>query len=360
MATTVADALALQTVKYTNVAAAGLLIFDYCITFGDEVLWTIGRRWGIPSFMFIMSRYAPFIGATMTAYAGVKSRQGENCIPFNNISNAAHFVGIIGSEVLLLLRTYIFWECSKKFLAVMVPFSVLFSIMAVVFGVAPIPFGIPGSSPACILEGSRSSTLPYGVLLLYELAAHFIGIIASEGHMLLRTYIFWSCNRKFLAVMLPFSLVASILAVVLDTAPISFSTQEVLPPCVLEGSRTSTLPYGVLLLYELVLMALTIFKRYRKYQNLHSSAVKALYRDGVLYMICITLMSIANVVVIAALPMAYSELLNTPQMVIHSVLASRILFNLQDATENRMQETNHLSLSSPYFELRSGIEGVDV
>ncbi|OJA19846.1 hypothetical protein AZE42_09369 [Rhizopogon vesiculosus] len=279
---TVADALALQTVKYTNVAAVGLLVFDYCITFGDEVRWTLRRSWGVPAVMFILSRYAPFIGAPMTAYYGVKSQifypELTQCTTFNDISNGAHFIGIIG----------------------------------------------------------------------------------SEGLMLLRTYIFWGCSRKFLAVMLPFSLVAIIVAVVVDTQPISFGTPRVSQSCILEGPRASTLPYGVLLLYELVLMALTIFKRYRKYQNLHSSAVKALYRDGVLYMICITLISIANIVVIAALPMAYSELLNTPQIVIHSVLASRILFNLQDATENRRQETNHFSLSSPYFDLPSGIEGVNV
>ncbi|OAX33057.1 hypothetical protein K503DRAFT_556784 [Rhizopogon vinicolor AM-OR11-026] len=276
MATTVADVLVLQIVKYTNVAAAGLLIFDYCITFGDEVLWTIGRRWGIPSFVFIMSRYAPFIGAAMTAYAGVKSRQGENCIPFNNISNAAHFVGIIGSEVLLLLRTYIFWECSKKFLVVMVPFSVLFSIMAVVFGTAPIPFGIPGSSPACILEGSRSSTLPYGVLLLYEL----------------------------------------------------------------------------------VLMALTLFKRYHHFKNFRSSVIQALYHDGILYMICITLITTTNVVIDAALPAVYSDLLNTPQVVIHSVLASRILFNLRNTANNLGDEP--IFVSSPNFRIPSQFESVEV
>ncbi|OAX31723.1 hypothetical protein K503DRAFT_870510 [Rhizopogon vinicolor AM-OR11-026] len=297
---TVADALALQTVKNTNVAAAGLLVFDYCITFGDEIRWTLRRRWGVPAVMFILSRYAPFIGATMTAYSGVRSQlfytEVTQCTTFNDVSNAAHFIGIIGSEGLLLFRIYVFWGCSRKFLAVMLPFSLVAIILAVVLDTAPISFGTPGVSQLCVLEGSRTSTLPYGVLLLYELGAWLVKIsyLPSENNS------------------------------------------------------------------NIVLMALTIFKRYRKYQNLHGSVVKALYRDGVMYMLCITLISIANVVVIAALPVSYSELLNTPQIVIHSVLASRILFNLQDATEVRMQETNHLSLSSPYFERPSGIEAVDV
>ncbi|KAJ8596254.1 hypothetical protein M405DRAFT_928936 [Rhizopogon salebrosus TDB-379] len=299
MATTVADAFALQVVKSVKVAAAGLLVFDYCITFGDEarsrprngspgqttscllylrqVRWTLKKDWRIPRVAFVLSRYMPFIGAIMTAYSGVKYRQGGNCTVFNDISNAAHFMGIIGSEALLLLRTYVFWRCTG--------------------------------------------------------------------------------GKKFLIVMVPFSLAAIIVAVVLDTAPISFGIPESSPPCVLEGPRSSTLPYSVLMLYELVLMTLTIFKRYRNFENLGSSIIKSLYRDGVLYMLCITLISTANVVIVGALPIAYSELLNTPQIVIHSVLASRILFNLQETSDiNLVQET----ITDFQVRVPPGFESVEV
>ncbi|OAX31724.1 hypothetical protein K503DRAFT_805835 [Rhizopogon vinicolor AM-OR11-026] len=142
---TVADALALQIVKYTNLAAAGLLVFDYCITLGDEIRWILRRSWGVPAVMFILSRYAPFIGAIMTAYSGVKSQlfytEVTQCTTFNDVSNAAHFMSAIGSEGLMLLRTYIFWGGSRKFLAVMLPFSLVAIILVVVLDTAPILFG---------------------------------------------------------------------------------------------------------------------------------------------------------------------------------------------------------------------------
>jgi len=155
--------------------------------------------------------------------------------------------------------------------------------------------------------------------------------------------------------MVPFSVAAIILAVIFGTAPISFGIPGSSPPCTLEGSRSSTLPYGVLLLYELVLLALTIFKRYRNFEYLHGSVITTLYRDGILYMTCITLISTANVVIDAVLPIAYSDLLNTPQIVIHSVLASRILFHLQENPGSLGEET----LSDPYFQVPSRLEGVD-
>ncbi|KAG2059303.1 hypothetical protein BDR06DRAFT_949323 [Suillus hirtellus] len=45
------------------------------------------------------------------------------------------------------------------------------------------------------------------------------------------------------------------------------------------------------------------------------------------------LISMFNVMIIAVLPLSYNEMLNAPQIVAHSVLASRILFNLQVSAE---------------------------
>jgi len=61
--------------------------------------------------------------------------------------------------------------------------------------------------------------------------------------------------------------------------------------------------------------------------------VRSIYRDGLLYMFCIMMISMVNMIIIAVLPLSYSEMLNIPQIVAHSVLASRILFNLQVSAE---------------------------
>ncbi|KAG1813553.1 uncharacterized protein BJ212DRAFT_397005 [Suillus subaureus] len=112
--------------------------------------------------------------------------------------------------------------------------------------------------------------------------------------------------------------------------------------------------------FEIVLMSTTAFLRYRHYLGSHSVLVKSIYRDGLLYMFCITMISTVNVIVIAVLPLSYSEILNTPQIVAHSVLASRILFNLQISKElpllltYRSTTSMELLSRSHEFEARPG------
>ncbi|KAG2346545.1 hypothetical protein BDR05DRAFT_1057643 [Suillus weaverae] len=190
---------------------------------------------------------------------------------------------------------------------------------------------------------------------------HFLGIIASEGLLISRVYAFSGNKRAYLIILLSFGLVILVACVILSAAPINFNIPgPVAPPCVLEGARSSAFPYGILMFFEIVLMSTTAFLRYRHYQGSHNALIKSIYRDGLLYMFCITMISTLNVIVIAVLPLSYSEMLNTPQIVAHSVLASRILFNLQATREKPLLHTYRSTtsmelLSRPHeFQARPG------
>ncbi|KAG2111286.1 uncharacterized protein F5147DRAFT_687097 [Suillus discolor] len=65
----VSDITKLQTVKYANLGSLAILVFDYCITFSEEVQWTWSKPWDLTRVTFIISRYLPFAGVGMTAYA---------------------------------------------------------------------------------------------------------------------------------------------------------------------------------------------------------------------------------------------------------------------------------------------------
>ncbi|KAG2138427.1 uncharacterized protein EDB93DRAFT_1253385 [Suillus bovinus] len=157
---------------------------------------------------------------------------------------------------------------------------------------------------------------------------HFLGIIASEGLLIARIYGFSGNNNSYLIVLLFFCSAILVTAVILSAAPINLNITGDSPPCVFEGNRRNALPYGLLVFLEIVLMSTTTFLRHRHYFGSHSTLMRSIYRDGLLYMFCIMMISSANVIIIAVLPLSYSEMLNTPQIVAHSVLASRILFNL--------------------------------
>ncbi|KAG1741628.1 hypothetical protein EDB19DRAFT_1907857 [Suillus lakei] len=232
-------------------------IYDYFVTLHSEVQWTWGRKWGVIRTTFVVSRYVPFSGALMTSYSAIKTWGTQDCAPFNDAVNGLHFLGIIASEALLIARVYAFSGNKKAYLIILLSFGLAVLVTSVILSAAPINFNIPGASP----------------------------------------------------------------------------------PCVLEGARSSALPYGLLMFFEIVLMSTFAFLRYRHYLASHSTLIRSIYRDGLLYMFCITMISTVNVIVIAVLPLSYSEMLNTPQIVAHSVLASRILFNLQASGEQPVSPT---------------------
>ncbi|KAJ8595173.1 hypothetical protein M405DRAFT_398698 [Rhizopogon salebrosus TDB-379] len=80
-------------------------------------------------------------------------------------------------------------------------------------------------------------------------------------------------------------------------------------------------------------MILTVYKRFHFYKDLHSRLVTTLYRDGLVYMACIIMASVANIFVGLFAPTSYTAITDVPQLVVHGVLASRILFNLRQSRE---------------------------
>lgn len=155
-----------------------------------------------------------------------------------------------------------------------------------------------------------------------------VGLYANAGLLIARIYGFSGNNNTYLIVLLSLGSAVLVTAVVLSAAPINLDISSASPPCVLEGHRSSALAYGLLAFFEIVLMSTTAFLRYRHYLGSHSTLIRIIYRDGLFYIFCIMMISTANVLVIAVLPLTYSDLLDVPQVVAHSVLASRILFNL--------------------------------
>jgi hypothetical protein len=151
-------------------------------------------------------------------------------------------------------------------------------------------------------------------------------------------------------------------SVILSAAPINWNIPEpVTLHCVFEGAHSSALPYGLLLFFEIALMSVTAFLRYRHYMDSHNVLVKSVYRDGLFYMFCITMISTVNVIVTTVLPLSYSEVLNIPQIVTHSVLSSRILFNLQISREQSLlvshRSANSVELLSRSHEFQARSRG---
>ncbi|KAG1719653.1 hypothetical protein EDB19DRAFT_1782363 [Suillus lakei] len=259
----VSDNVKLQTVKYSNLGGLAILVFDYCITFSEEVQWTWFKPWDITRVIFTISRYLPFAGVGMTAYGALRT---SNQCASTLEGNIIHIIGIVAAEALLVLRTWAFWQKSKRLLIGLSAYSVLTIIAAIAADLSPTSL-IPGEEP------------PLGT-------------------------------------------------------------------CYFESTRNAAVVYIFLAMFESVILILTVYKRVHDYRDFQSGIVVTLYHDGMIYMLCILTVTLANVIIGAAFPSAYSNMFDTLQLVIHSVLASRILFRLRHNNE-RVHET---SVSLPVLE----------
>ncbi|KAF9242814.1 hypothetical protein BU15DRAFT_60112 [Melanogaster broomeanus] len=150
---------------------------------------------------------------------------------------------------------------------------------------------------------------------------HVISVIAAEGLLIIRTLAFWNCNKKLLAFLLVFA----------APATVADLSEDGTYACVFQSARTNAIQYGFLIMYEIVLMSLTIYRRLRYYRNTNNPLVLKLYGDGLVYMTLILVTSFFNFIInLPVIPATFTGLLDVPQVVLHSILASRIHFNLRE------------------------------
>lgn len=252
----------LQISKFTNIGAFAILIFDFCITFHDEVMWTWSRPWDMTRVIFVISRYLPFIGSGLTAYAALR----VSGPPAPSLAeNIVHIISIVAAEGLLVIRTWAFWQKSKKMLIGLVTYSVVTIIAAVSMNVFP----------------------------NHQLISTDVSTIPGQGF---------------------------------------------------ESSRNAALVYAILALFECVMLALTAYKRFSDYRQIESSIITTVYGGSMFYMSCIIAITVTNVIVDAVFPLGYTNMFDTLQLVIHSVLGSRIMFHLR-SSHDRIYDT-HTSLTS--------------
>ncbi|KAJ8589988.1 hypothetical protein M405DRAFT_184294 [Rhizopogon salebrosus TDB-379] len=97
----------------------------------------------------------------------------------------------------------------------------------------------------------------------------------------------------------------------------------------------SAFDFALLCFYEMVILSLSIFQVWHHRRGPGSNLLIRLYWDGIIYVVCILAMSTANIVVIVALSTEYAESARTLQAVLHSVLSSRLLFNLRTIVQHQ-------------------------
>ncbi|EIW80143.1 hypothetical protein CONPUDRAFT_154193 [Coniophora puteana RWD-64-598 SS2] len=267
-----------QTAKYTN-SALGLLVYDYFLTLPGEAYWIWGKPWDLVRVLFTLSRYLPFGAVAMNGYAAYANHAHQNCTNLNVGSFVVHLLGIVAVEALLTIRTWAYWERSKRMLVCLGIFATL-----------------------CLVAGAISS-----VYARVSTAVEF-------GHD-------------------PF----------VDTS------------CEYQADRRTGMAYVFVFVYELLLLILTAYRRFYMKNKFRSVVLDTLCWDGIKILLCQLLLSVLTIATILGFPISYDESFDCPQVVIHSVLATRILFNLRESDKHAHEESTIVPRARARYTYDAGV-----
>ncbi|KAJ6574627.1 hypothetical protein B0H19DRAFT_606177 [Mycena capillaripes] len=142
------------------------------------------------------------------------------------------------------------------------------------------------------------------------------GICVSEAMLVMRTYAIYDSSKKILIFLLV--MLALLVGAALPTTEIFIrSLQYGQPPigtingCYpVAGSEIIFVAFIAILLFETIIIVLTVYSGLKQYRQGSSPLVKTLYRDSLFFFLCIFSITLANVVVVATLPIDYADLLD--------------------------------------------------
>jgi len=173
------------------------------------------------------------------------------------------------------------------------------------------------------------------------------GISVAEVILVLRTAALWGNNKKILWSL---SLVLAALVIICMVFQSLFlNSQTAKPPpfpsisgCNLVGGNPIVIfNFIFLIMFEIAILVLTTYRWFKRFKGSANPLVATLYRDGIVFFVCLSLISLGNVLILSLGPDEYHALITPFQRVMHSVLSCRILLNLREA--NRKSKANRLA-----------------
>jgi len=100
----------LRIVIYVNVASAALFIFDYFLTFPNEVSLIWPARWTPTKIIFLLSRYTVFFDVGFFMYSHFRAGDVETCRLVVTATSWWFFVGTALCAIILSVRTWAVWN----------------------------------------------------------------------------------------------------------------------------------------------------------------------------------------------------------------------------------------------------------
>jgi len=174
--------------------------------------------------------------------------------------------------------------------------------------------------------------------LVYQISGWFIywGIGVAEFVLVFRTWAIWGQSRKLAVILVALTVAFTIPSAYLTHLGLTSSEYAESPvpriqSCFVIANRNAMLfwDYILILAWETIILVLTLIKGVSHYRHSTSSLVATLYKDGIIYYIYLTTLSIVNVLFLRIFDGNNGASIILMQRVLHSILTARILLHLR-------------------------------
>ncbi|KAA1476597.1 hypothetical protein DENSPDRAFT_933153 [Dentipellis sp. KUC8613] len=176
---------------YFDLIPVALLIYDYFLTFSDEVELIWYSRWSITKILFFLNRYVPFVDIVIAVYHQAASNlSNETCSILLGMSGWL-FVGGLGvSEAILIFRAWAIWGRDKRIGLVLVILFVIAWIFISIYldkFLKSLEFTelgsiLPGIQGCFVTKASSTLYVYYVILMSYETALMCITLVKGIHH----------------------------------------------------------------------------------------------------------------------------------------------------------------------------------
>jgi len=111
----------IQSIRYSHLASATIIIFDHLITIDSEVELIWKSSWSLGKAMFFLNRYYTLVSVIVNTYGLFSPSLTDNfCLTFFRWQGWTGLVSCMISEIILQMRIYALYSLDKRILALMV------------------------------------------------------------------------------------------------------------------------------------------------------------------------------------------------------------------------------------------------
>ncbi|KAF9038700.1 hypothetical protein BJ165DRAFT_1499820 [Panaeolus papilionaceus] len=141
--------------RYFQGAAYVMLVYDHLLTLQDEVEHIWKKKLTLGTILFLLNRYGALFSVIIVIIAYNDQSWGEKSCHNFVIYEAAVVIALVGiCELIMILRVYALYECSKTMLSVLLSMLLGHIVVTIVAARKGFALPLPPGLTACILSGS--------------------------------------------------------------------------------------------------------------------------------------------------------------------------------------------------------------